>query len=117
MRAGPTSLLAIVLCACATAAAAPPLDTLFHTPEERARLDRLRRGEVVAAPAEPGAEPVRSREITGYVKRSDGRGTAFIDGVPVPVDSSGAPLLQPGTVRAYANRPSEDLRIQRKDPR
>ena len=116
MRAGPTSLLAIVLCACAAAAAAPPLDTLFHTPAERERLDRLRRGEVVAAPAAAG-ETVRGREITGYVKRSDGRGTAFIDGVPVPVDPRGAPLLEPGSVRAYANRPSEDLRVQRKDPR
>ena len=117
MRAGPTSLLAIVLCACAPAVAAPPLDTLFHTPEERERLDRLRRGEVVAAPAPTGETAVRSREITGYVKRSDGRGTAFIDGVPVPVDPRGAPLLEPGAVRAYTSRPSEDLRVQRKESR
>ena len=116
MRAG-SRLVAAALCAWAGAAwALTPLDTLFHTPQERERLDRLRRGEAVAAPATSG-EPVRGREITGYVKRSDGRGTAFIDGVPVPVDARGAPLLEPGAVRAYANRPSEDLRIQRKDPR
>ena len=116
MRAGPTSLLAILLCASAAAVAAPPLDTLFHTPEERERLDRMRRGEVVAAPT-PKGETVRGREITGYVKRSDGRGTAFIDGVPVPVDPRGAPLLEPGAVRAYTSRPSEDLRVQRKESR
>lgn len=119
MRAAPTSrLLAAALCAWAGSAfALTPLDTLFHTPQERERLDRLRRGEPVAAAPTSAGQPVRGREITGYVKRSDGRGTAFIDGVPVPVDPRGAPLLEPGAVRAYANRPSEDLRIQRKDPR
>ena len=74
-------LLAAISCACACAAGAAPLDTLFHTPAERERLDRLRRGESVAPQATTG-QP-RRREITGFVKRSDGRGTAFIDGVPV----------------------------------
>jgi hypothetical protein len=110
-------LLVAALCAWAgTAGATPPLETLFHTAQERERLDRLRRGEPVAAAPSAG-EPVRAREITGYVKRSDGRGTAFIDGVPVPVDPRGAPLLEPGAVRAYAGRPSENLRIERKDSR
>ena len=110
-------LLMAVLCAwCGIAGAAQPLETLFHTPQERERLDRLRRGEPVAATPSAG-EPVRGREITGYVKRSDGRGTAFIDGVPVPVDPRGSPLLEPGAVRAYAGRPSDDLRIERKDKR
>lgn len=118
MRAGRISwLLAAALCAWAgVAAAAQPLETLFHTPQERERLDRLRRGEPVAAMPSAG-EPVRGREITGYVKRSDGRGTAFIDGVPVPVDPRGAALLEPGAVRAYADRPSDDLRIERKAAR
>jgi len=51
------------------------------------------------------------------VKRSDGHGTAFIDGTPVPVDPRGAPLLEPGAVSAYSGRLSEDLKIQRKPPR
>ena len=103
--------------ACGTAAAAD-IGTLFHSAEERARLDRIRRGEAVApATAEgPVGEP-RRRELTGYVKRSDGRGTAFIDGEPVPVDPRGAPLLRPDSVRAYASRPSEDLKVERKKPR
>jgi len=118
MRAGPNRrLLAAALFAWAGAASAQtPLDTLFHTPQERERLDRLRRGESVATPTIPG-DVVRNRELTGYVKRSDGRGTAFIDGVPVPVDPRGTPLLEPGAVRSYTQRPTEDLRIQRKDPR
>jgi hypothetical protein len=116
MRAAPAErLLALLACACACIAGAEPLDTLFHTPQERERLDRLRRGEVVQPQA--GSEQARHREVTGYVKRSDGRGTAFIDGVPVPFDPRATPPLKPDDVRAFAGRPSEDLRIERKDTR
>ena len=119
MRAARVSrLAALVFCAGAGACAAASLGTLFHTPQERERLDRIRRGELVAAPEEAGApQPARKRELTGYVKRSDGRGTAFIDGVPVPVDAKGTPLLQPEKVPAYAGRTSDDLRIERKGTR
>jgi hypothetical protein len=110
-------LIAAVACACACAAGAAPLETLFHSPQERERLDRLRRGEVVAPEAPGVAEAPRKREITGYVKRSDGRGTAFIDGVPVPVGPNGTPLLQPDKVPAYAGRGSDNLKIERKESR
>lgn len=109
-------LLAMLSCAAALAAGAAPLETLFHTPEERERLDKLRSGEVVQAPR-AASEPARKREITGYVKRSDGRGTAFIDGVPVPVDRRDASLLKPDQVPALAGRRTEDLRIERKEAR
>ena len=115
MRHEADRFLALLACAAACAAGAAPLETLFHTPQERERLDRMRRGEVVAAPSE--AAPEKRRELTGFVKRSDGHGTAFIDGVPVPVDPRGAPLLQPDAVRSYSQRKSEDLKIQRKDSR
>jgi hypothetical protein len=118
MRAARVSrLVAFLAGITACAGFAAPLGTLFHTPQERERLDRLRRGEVVAPAAAGASEPMRQREITGYVKRSDGRGTAFIDGVPVPVDAKGAPLLQPDKVPAYAGRTSENLKIERRDTR
>jgi hypothetical protein len=108
-------LLAMLLVAACTCAGAAQIDTLFHSAAERARLDRIRRGEPVAAAESPAApEVVHRKELTGYVKRSDGRGTAFIDGAPVPVDPRGAPLLEPGAVSAYSGRQSEDLKIQRK---
>lgn len=104
-------LLAALACAASLAAGAADLGTLFHSPEERARLDRLRRGE----PASPtAANPAARREITGFVKRSDGRGTAFIDGVPVPVGPDNSRLLEPGAVSGYAARKDENLRIERK---
>lgn len=109
-------LLCLVACAWAIATGAAPLETLFHTPAERERLDKLRRGEAVQAP-QAANEPAHKREITGYVKRSDGRGTAFIDGVPVPVDPKGSPLLTPEEVRAFSGRRSGDLRVERKPAR
>ena len=108
-------LLVLALCALATAAGAADLGRLFHTPEERDRLDRLRRGEPVAT--EKAGETVRRKQLTGFVKRSDGSGTAFIDGIAVPVDRKGAPLLDPKSVRAYAGNESEDLKVERRPPR
>ena len=117
MRRDPARRLAALLACCAACVCgAASFDTLFHSPQERERLDRLRRGEVVAPETQAG-EPARRREITGYVKRSDGRGTAFIDGVPVPVDPRSAPMLQPDKVPAYAGRESESLKIERKEAR
>ena len=72
------ALAAFLLVGCSAACAAE-LGTLFHSPEERARLDRLRRGE----PAEtPRAAQNRTPTVTGFVKRSDGRNTVWIDGRP-----------------------------------
>jgi hypothetical protein len=113
-RARAERAIAALACAAAAAAGAAELGTLFHTPEERERLDRLRRGE----PVTPGATaPAPPRQITGFVKRSDGSGTAFIDGVPVPVAPANSRLLEPGAVSGYAERKGEDLRIERKPPR
>lgn len=74
--------LAIVLLAAAGPLPAAELGTLFHTPEERARLDRLRRGEPPESVAGPAREP-RTPAVTGYVRRSDGRNTVWVDGTPV----------------------------------
>lgn len=76
------SVAAAACLACAIASAAE-LGTLFSTPEERDRLDRLRRGEPPVAAAT--REASRSPQVTGFVKRSDGRNTVWIDGVPVAV--------------------------------
>jgi hypothetical protein len=107
------TLAALAFALAAFGAAADDLGTLFHTPEERARLDRLRRGEPERenAPAAAGRAP----SITGYVKRSDGRSTVWIDGAPVTLATPEANrLLEPGTVRGYSNPGDESLRIERK---
>jgi hypothetical protein len=110
------ALLALALAAAPAAMAAElALGTLFHTPEERARLDRMRRGEPEqqAAPA-PGGQSV----VTGFVKRSDGRNTVWIDGSPVTVrGSSAANVFDPRAVNAYRDREDDSLHIERKPAR
>ncbi len=63
--------------------------TLFQTPAERARLDRLRSGVVVQSTttvAPPTFSPpvaVTEPVINGFVKRSDGNSTLWVDGKSV----------------------------------
>jgi hypothetical protein len=51
--AGLSALAAILLALFAARGRRGELGTLFHTPQERERLDRLRRGEPEPAPAQP----------------------------------------------------------------
>jgi hypothetical protein len=95
------ALALALLFACAPLAAAE-LGTLFHTAEERARLDRMRRGEP-ATPQPGSATTPRAPsppEVTGFVRRSDGRNTLWIDGQAVATTNpKNAPLFDPRLVR------------------
>ena len=105
-------IAAILACAMAlTAAAEDPLGTLFLTPQERARLDRLRRGEPVV---EPGAAPAASSDpqLTGYVQRSDGRTTVWVDGRALSLPARAAPALEPSAVNDEPSDP-RGVRIER----
>jgi hypothetical protein len=106
-------VVAVLLAWLPVHAGAAELGALFYTPEERARLDRMRRGEPIEhAGAVPGA-----RAVTGFVKRSDGRGTVWIDGVPMQIaDPKAGTLLEPRVVRGYANRDDPGVKIERKTP-
>ena len=112
------AILASLLFAASIAGAAEPsLGTLFHSPEERARLDRMRRGEAEPSPSVAPA-PGRGSSVTGFVKRSDGRHTVWIDGVPVTVRGAQASnVFDPRSVRAYTDRQEESLKIERKPAR
>ena len=114
MRTGPRSRLALAAaCLAATAASAAELGTLFSSPEERDRLDRIRRGEPAAASADHEAS--RTPTVTGFVKRSDGRNTVWIDGVAIAVGRRDSErLLEPPAANPAA---PEKLRIERKKPR
>ena len=88
------AIAAAVLAACtvlpAAAAGDDDLGTLFFTREERAALDRLRRGE----PQTPVARMAR-HAVTGFVRRSDGRNTVWIDGSPVPISGAAPEAIAP----------------------
>ena len=80
------------------AANAAELGTLFLTPEERTRLDRLRRGEPPEPVDRAATGNPRTPAVTGYVKRSDGRNTVWVDGAPVTTTKDPR-SLDPKTLR------------------
>jgi hypothetical protein len=88
-------LVFALLCLYPFAAASQDLGRLFFTPEQRDALDARRKARV---PDKPAAAPVvisPTTRLDGYVQRSGGRSTAFVNGVPVPEGSSEAPRLDP----------------------
>jgi hypothetical protein len=108
VRARRAALAALLL---ATAAQGAELGTLFFTPAEREEMDRLRRGEPanVSAPRDAGGHAV-----TGYVKRTDGRATVWIDGHALSIsDPRSERLLDPRAVSAYS-RSADDVKVERK---
>lgn len=106
------ALAACLALALAAHAGAAELGTLFNTPQERARLDRLRRGE---APDQAALSSAATHEITGFVRRSDGRNTVWVDGVAVTVANPAAsPIFDPKSVRGYGDRDNSAVKIERR---
>ena len=66
----------------ANVAAAESLGRLFFTPKERAALDRGNAGQPAELVEVRPAEPRRPVEMNGYVARSDGKTTVWLDGEP-----------------------------------
>jgi hypothetical protein len=109
------ALAAALLAFAAPAALGVDFGTLFTSAEERARLDRLRRGEPEASRATTAqsADP----SVTGYVRRSDGRNTVWIDGRPVVVTTPEASALVKAHPMATAPLPDGSLKLERRPSR
>lgn len=93
MRAA--ALLALALAASLPARAAEPLGRLFFTPEQRAALDARRKARV---PDKPGAATLTSpvTRVDGYVKRSHGPSTVWMNGESLGEGAADAPRIEPG---------------------
>jgi hypothetical protein len=88
----------MMLLAASTAVPAQQLGTLFHSAAEREAMERLRRGE---SPGQVGA-PLPDPVLTGFVKRSDGKSTVFIDKRPYPArDPRMQEVLDPRIVERF----------------
>lgn len=84
----------LLLYALIAPAHAEPLGRLFFTPEQRAALDARRKARV---PDKPAAAAVASpvTRIDGYVKRSQGPSTVWMNGESLSESSPEAPRIQP----------------------
>jgi hypothetical protein len=70
------------------------LGRLFFTPEQRTALDARRKARV---PDKPAAVVVASptTRLDGYVKRSGGPSTVWVNGEPLPEGAGDAPRIGP----------------------
>jgi len=77
------ALLVLTTMLFVTSAQAQELGRLFFTPEQRSALDARRKARV---PDKPAAAAVASptTRLDGYVRRSAGPSTVFVNGEPLP---------------------------------
>jgi hypothetical protein len=75
-------------------AQAEDLGRLFFTPEQRAALDARRKARVPDRPAVTSVISPTTR-LDGYVKRSGGRSTAFVNGEALLEGTTEAPQIDP----------------------
>jgi len=80
MRLATLALLLALLSA--GPAAAQELGRLFFTPEQRAALDARRAARLPDKPAAVAESP--TTRVDGYVKRSSGKSTVWVDGEAMP---------------------------------
>ena len=87
-------LMAVALSLPASPSFSQELGRLFFTPEQRAELDARRRARV---PDKPAAAVVASPTTTvdGYVSRSGGPSTAWVNGEPLPAGPGEAVRIGP----------------------
>src|SRR3954469_24034695 len=74
----PVLLLCLLLLA--PTARAQEIGRLFFTPEQRASLDARRKARVPDKPAAAAVAASPTLRLDGYVKRSDGRSTVWVNG-------------------------------------
>jgi hypothetical protein len=85
----------LALCALSMLAAAPArgeeLGRLFLTPEQREALDARRRARLPDRPVPMAAHASPATRVDGYVQRSGGRSTVWLNGQPSREDSRESP--------------------------
>jgi hypothetical protein len=95
MKAALLFLLGLWLTAAACPCAAQEFGRLFFTPEQRAALDARRKARVPDKPAATPALASPTTRLDGYVSRSDGRSTVWVNGESLLEGSPEAPRVDP----------------------
>jgi hypothetical protein len=85
-------LLAVIALLAPSLAPAQELGRLFFTPEQRAALDTRRKARVPDRPAAPVVTSPTTR-LDGYVKRSGGPSTVWVNGESVTEGAPEAPRI------------------------
>jgi hypothetical protein len=89
-------LLGAALAAAAAPCAAQELGRLFFTPEQRSALDARRKARMPDTPA-AAAVAAPTMRLDGYVKRSGGRSTVWVNSETLDESALESPHIQRGT--------------------
>lgn len=83
-------LIALFLLAGTALVRAENLGRLFFTPEERVAMEKARQGNTVPAAtiAEDTPAPLDSVTLNGHIRRSSGKSTVWLNGVPQPLGAA-----------------------------
>ncbi|HEY7237731.1 MAG TPA: hypothetical protein VH600_01065 [Burkholderiales bacterium] len=101
-------LLCLALLASIRAASAQELGRLFFTEEQRAALDARRRARIPDRPTAPAAVTSPTTRVDGYVRRSGGPSTVWVNGESQGVEGSEAPHIESGRREGRVSVPVGD---------
>jgi hypothetical protein len=90
------------------AASAQELGRLFFTEEQRAALDARRKARTPDRPAAPAAVTSPSTRVDGYVRRSGGPSTVWVNGETLGVEGTDAPRIESGRREGRVSVPVGD---------
>ena len=102
------ALLLLVLIASMPAASAQELGRLFFTEEQHAALDARRKSRVPERPATPAAATSPTTRVDGYVRRSGGPSTVWVNGESLGVEGTDAPRIESGRREGRVSVPVGD---------
>ena len=86
----------VALLASVGAASAQELGRLFFTEEQRAALDARRKARMPDRPATPASVTSPTTRVDGYVRRSGGPSTVWVNGESLGVEGTDAPRIESG---------------------
>jgi hypothetical protein len=90
------------------AASAQELGRLFFTEEQRAALDARRKARTPDRAAAPAAVTSPSTRVDGYVRRSGGPSTVWVNGETLGVEGTDAPRIESGRREGRVSVPVGD---------
>ena len=105
-------LLLVAVIASIPAASAQELGRLFFTEEQRAALDARRNARTPDRPAAPAAVTSPSTRVDGYVRRSGGPSTVWVNGESLGVEGTDAPRIESGRREGRVSVPVGDAGVR-----
>jgi len=106
------ALIFLAFIASIPTASAQELGRLFFTEEQRAALDARRKARMPDRPTRPAAVASPTTRVDGYVRRSGGPSTVWVNGESLGVEGSDAPRIESGRREGRVSVPVGDAAVR-----